>query len=315
MKVNHIYLFCILSTLFCACTSTTRQPREEAISTSVSSPSPSPSPITYDVICFQRHALSTMGVECDPDQIFKIPRGTEVTTYLETKTSVQSGKNTINGFRTDKQTEKISDSEMESLSSQDSRIYVLDMTSDTVLVGSLLSGEKHKIYACKVNVFNRNDGKFQLFGQGEFQKLGEDTSKFIFTAGDTEIKQQEPTIPPSTTPSSSSNSEPSNPSATSNSATKFIQVYYQLLNDRSYRTAWGRLSTKFQLKSNDYKQWWDKVKNIRVDNVKSISQNENEAIVEAQISYELKDGRIKQDRDKQLHLLWNKNKNEWEIDG
>jgi hypothetical protein len=98
------------------------------------------------------------------------------------------------------------------------------------------------------------------------------------------------------------------------SAVTFVEIYYQLLNERNYKNAWSRLSTNFQSKAQDYKQWWDKVKSIRVSNVKNISQNKNSATIEARISYELKDGRIKQDDNKRIYLIWNKTKNEWEID-
>jgi hypothetical protein len=155
------------------------------VSSSVSNPSPTPSPINYDIICFQRHDFSTMGVKCNPDQIFKIPRGTEVTTYLETKTSVQSGKYITISFTATKQTEKISISEMESLSSKDSQVYVMNSDSK-VSVGSAFF-RQGEAYSAKVSIFDRNSGKFKLFGEGAIQKLGEDNSKFIFTAGDTDI--------------------------------------------------------------------------------------------------------------------------------
>jgi hypothetical protein len=119
---------------------------------SSSSPVQSSSPVVYDVICFPQSGLLTTGVSCQPENIFKVPRGTKVTAYLQTVTSVQQGSNINTSFTTDTKSdeEKISVSEMESLSLKDAKIYVV-----TREVG----------------------GRFDIFAQGEFQKLGEDTSR------------------------------------------------------------------------------------------------------------------------------------------
>jgi hypothetical protein len=262
-------------------------------------------PITYDIVCFQLHSFSNIGIRCDPDNVHKISRGAEVTVYLKTETSVQQGNYISVHFNANKSTEKISVSEMESLSSGNSQVYVVD--SELKYFGGVRSAST---YSAEVNIFDRSSGKFKLLGEGETQELGNDKSKFTFIAGDVDVKN--------TTEQASEQPKPNesvpNQGSTHPSAAEFIQSYYQLLNERNYKNAWSKLSTGFQGKSPDYKQWWDKVKNIRVSSVKNISQNENTAIVEAQISYELKDGRVKQDDNKQINLIWNKAKNEWEID-
>jgi hypothetical protein len=306
--VHTFIIFFSVASLSSCQNNTNNEPKVTKFGNSNSAESPITTvPITYDVICFQRRSFSTMGVECSPDQIFKIPRGTKVTTYLKTETSVQQGRNINISFDTDKSTEKISISEMESLSSKDSQVYVMNSHLNTPLTTGILPAG----YTAQVNIFDRSSGKFKVFGQGVIQQLGEDNSKFIFTAGDTDIKDTTGKVPEQPEPNQSVTSSQG---STHPPAERFIETYYQSLNERNYRNAWGKLSKSFQRKSEDYKKWWDKVKNIRVENVKSISQNENAAIVEAQISYELKDGRLKQDGNKQIHLLWNKAKNEWEID-
>lgn len=266
-----------------------------------STPSNSPSPVAYDVICFPQSGLFVSGIKCQPENIFKIPRGTKVTAYLKTVTSVQSGSNVTSYFKTNGNQEKISVSEMESLSSNDAKIYVIE---------SKLGGN-FDLYAIRVLLFNKNSGKFDVFAQGGFQKSGEDTSEFIFTSGDTDIRYIPNSIPEA--PSPGNNYSPTQ-NSTHPSAVTFVEIYYRLLNERNYKNAWSRLSTNFQRKSQDYKQWWDKVKSIKIDSIQNVSQNDNAAIVDAKITYELKDGRLKKDESKRIYLTWNKTKNEWEID-
>jgi hypothetical protein len=118
-------------------------------------------------------------------------------------------------------------------------------------------------------------------------------------------------------PSATSSVSPEKPPSQESShpsAVEFVKTHYQLLNNRDYKATWNRLSTRFQRKSKDYLEWWDKVNSIQVGTIKSISQNNEAAIVDAEISYEMKDGRTKQDENRRIHLLWNQSRNAWEID-
>jgi hypothetical protein len=148
-----------------------------------STPINSPVPVAYDVLCFkQTNTLLISGIRCDPSSdIFKIPRKTNVKTYLKTKVSVQQGSEVFSSFKAENKGDKITMSEMESLAAQDSNIYAIGATTD-LRQGPII------IYAIRVYLFNKVSGEFKVFGQGEFQDAGDDKSEFTFTTGDIETK-------------------------------------------------------------------------------------------------------------------------------
>ena len=146
-----------------------------------------PTPVVYDVICFDESTMISSGINCSPTGTFRVQRGTEVETYINSSTSVQSGQKMIPSFRTKvNDAEKISLEDMESLSKGGAVVYAID---------SVLNYRSNNL-AVRVLIFDKNSGKFQTFGAGEFQKHGEETSKFIFTSGDMEVKKTTTEMPP-----------------------------------------------------------------------------------------------------------------------
>jgi hypothetical protein len=340
MRFNRFFLLPLLVTLTTfvigcgSSTVTTTNTDSSTINSASVSPSTS-NPVKYSVVCFSQSYANKCG-----DQYYKVPEGTTVKAYLK-KTGGGIGGNVVyeSSMNIVGNYEVITRSESDELVNNGAKAYLIVELSVRFFDRS--SGEFVDIPEYIYTKFEEeifDPGKETIFTTGETFKLieissaeelnkittrkswnslcggarlGYATCKLRKVVSYSDIKD--------TTGQASQQPEP-NKSAVSNqasahpSAAEFIQKYYQLLNERNYSNSWNKLSTNFQNKSQDYKQWWDKVKNIRVSSVKNISQDENMAIVEAQISYELKDGRVKQDDNKQIHLLWNKAKNEWEID-
>jgi hypothetical protein len=287
-------------------------------SPSANSPTPQAEPIKYSVVCFAQNYYSS---RCQ-DTYYKIPEGVSIEVYLE-KTGGGISENV--GYKSmfkvlDGKQEIISKSESDMLVNNGAKAYSIG----TLHVHFFDSSKNEFISVPGFQKQEQISGNYNFIEKIRFTTG--DTFKIInmsFSERDTNpdwicgawtssctVTKLVPYKSISTiTEASSPSQESSHPSAA-----EFIQTYYQLLNERNYSNSWGKLSTNFQQRSQDYKQWWDKVKNIRVSSVKNISQDENMATVEAQISYELKDGRVKQDDNKQIHLIWNKTKNEWEID-
>lgn len=98
---------------------------------------------------------------------------------------------------------------------------------------------------------------------------------------------------------------------------KAIQDYYQLINQRQYSVAWGNLSSRFQNVKpdnnyNNYEEWWNQVNSVTIDSINVIEKNNNTAIVDASLSYFMKDGRKINDPSR-ITLVLNSN-SKWLID-
>ena len=101
--------------------------------------------------------------------------------------------------------------------------------------------------------------------------------------------------------------------------TEAIEDYYSLVNKEQYRTAWNKLSLKFQLRSKsptayqDYTSWWNKVSQVKVINPKLIQEENTTAIVDSSLQYYMKGGR-KWGHLLRLYLIWDEEKELWLID-
>jgi hypothetical protein len=300
------------------------------------SPTPPAKVVKYSVICFAQEYSN----KCS-DQYYKIEEGTTIEFYLEkTGGGISERIGYQSGFKALGNKEIISKSESDGLVNSGSKAYKIaplyvqffdaSIGNFTDVSGlkkpkevngeynftekiRFITGDNFEMVKVNLEYYDNNPNRKRENWWTDYQSNPEyrngdwiceykycKTNKLVPYKSTSKVAEENLSSPESI---------PTHPSAV-----EFIQKYYQLLNERNYSNAWSQLSTNFKQKSKDYIQWWNKVKNIRVENVKSISQNENAAIVEAQISYELKDGRLKQDGNKQIHLLWNRAKNEWEID-
>lgn len=97
---------------------------------------------------------------------------------------------------------------------------------------------------------------------------------------------------------------------------RFIQEHYSLLNQRLYETTWKNLAPEFQSQAGGfsaYIDWWNSVQQIDVGEVRVLSQNEEEAVVDARLSYLMKKGTVSQDPKSRIYLRWNESLASWQF--
>jgi hypothetical protein len=86
-----------------------------------------------------------------------------------------------------------------------------------------------------------------------------------------------------------------------------IKTYYQNINLRKYPEAWTMLSPRFQKAVskddyNDYQQWWDKVASVEVGSITLVRESENVAIVNADLTYKMRNGKEIKDSKTEIFL-------------
>ncbi len=129
----------------------------------------------------------------------------------------------------------------------------------------------------------------------------------------------------STSPTTTSNNTSDNSSSIQPlerpSPSEMIKEYYIGLNNREYQTTWNSLSTYFQNLSGsrdpngDYIKWWNSVRRTNIGEVRTVSQTQNEATVDAQLQYVMKTGRTVTDKKNRIYLIWNNSDGKWLING
>lgn len=94
----------------------------------------------------------------------------------------------------------------------------------------------------------------------------------------------------------------------------FIQDHYAALNNRLYNRTWNNLTPGFKNKSGgfaSYEDWWNSVESIDIGQVRVIEQSDTKAIVDAQLSYNMKKGTLYKDPKSRIELVWNQDNNSW----
>ncbi len=103
---------------------------------------------------------------------------------------------------------------------------------------------------------------------------------------------------------------------------EFVINYYQKLQKRQYEEAWKNLSDEWKrthgenntpYSYTEYATWWNGVNEIRIGTINEVEIQDDRAIVDAELVYIKKDGRIIQDKTNYAKLIWNPVKNNWEI--
>ncbi|MEB3219247.1 MAG: protein kinase [Nostocales cyanobacterium 94392] len=99
-----------------------------------------------------------------------------------------------------------------------------------------------------------------------------------------------------------------------------VENYYLIINQGQYKTAWNQLSPEF--KSNkrlhpkgyfSYLSWWKgKVETVNIDQVTILEANQNTAIVDASLSYLMKNGRIAPSTVR-FFLVWDAQNSKWVV--
>jgi serine/threonine protein kinase, bacterial len=128
-------------------------------------------------------------------------------------------------------------------------------------------------------------------------------------------------IQPSVSPNSATqNSAPSQPVVSALLPAQSVQIYYSSLNSRQYQTGWNYLSTEFQnnkaVHENGYQsflEWWTKVKQINIQEVVPVSQNSQEAVVDANLTYVMNKGSVSSES-LRYFLGWDATTGKWRIE-
>ena len=63
-----------------------------------------------------------------------------------------------------------------------------------------------------------------------------------------------------------------------------------------------------------YQEWWSSVESVRVNEIRVLEEERDQARVEVSVTYQMEDGRVSNDR-QQLIWRWQESGNLWVIDG
>lgn len=98
---------------------------------------------------------------------------------------------------------------------------------------------------------------------------------------------------------------------------EFVRNHYTELNRRNYDYTWRNLTPDFQQKAtgfSNYLDWWNSVREVQIGRIYVIEQNQNSAIVDAELQYTKNDGDIFVDPNSRIYLVWNSQSNSWLLD-
>ncbi len=150
-----------------------------------------------------------------------------------------------------------------------------------------------------------------------------------FTSSDSQKLEARTSTVRNNSPSPSPSQQPSNPTqqlnresgASSNPSEPDTAVvsHYKLLQNKQLDTAWNNLSANFRGPNTsqglqEYKKWWNSVNNLNSSNVKTLEKSESQAVVYADISYQVSSGKMINDENKYIYLIWSNREQKWLID-
>lgn len=95
---------------------------------------------------------------------------------------------------------------------------------------------------------------------------------------------------------------------------EFVRDHYLALNDRNYRETWDHLSPNFKniaVSYSEYQKWWNSVREIRIGNIETVKENEDNAIVNAELWYVMNTGKLVKDSKSRIYLIWNESEKSW----
>ena len=104
------------------------------------------------------------------------------------------------------------------------------------------------------------------------------------------------------------------PTIVRENAGDFVRNYYIAIMNREYDRTWNSLSPRFQKISPtyyEYEKWWNKVQDIYIGDIQVIGQNSDRAIVNAELSYLLENGRVYEDKKTRIYLIWDNDNDGW----
>jgi hypothetical protein len=117
--------------------------------------------VRYDVVCFAEPGFSIGSIRCDATSIYKVPRGTKITTFFKRTTGLQHDNDSAVSFTTSTIKQQISTAEMESLVSRGADIYAMYYQIPSIL-------QKYPTQSI-VDIFDVKSGKFKKFAKARNQ--------------------------------------------------------------------------------------------------------------------------------------------------
>jgi serine/threonine protein kinase, bacterial len=158
-----------------------------------------------------------------------------------------------------------------------------------------------------------------LIGMGLFTSVGVIISPYLFN------RQTPENTPISANPIDNNSGVDSNPTPTADPIPKIspedaVYNYYAYINQGQYETGWNQLSIDHQNDTNrhpkgynSYLEWWTSVKSVTVISTNLITENEDYALVETILRYEMNKSKPFEQK-LQFHFIWDESKNIWLVD-
>lgn len=97
---------------------------------------------------------------------------------------------------------------------------------------------------------------------------------------------------------------------------EFVRNYYAGINNHYYEETWNKLTNGKQRESQgwqSYLEWWNSVRSVQVDNIILLSHSDDTALLKADFSFSMENGRFSQENGKRIYLVWNHDSNNWLI--
>jgi hypothetical protein len=137
-------------------------------------------------------------------------------------------------------------------------------------------------------------------------------SKLLFPPAPQPISSVTPTPLPSAADTPSPN--PVNP--LNLSPIEFVKEYYVGINNKNYGKTWNQLTSAKQRESGgweSYLQWWNSVREVRVDNISLFSQSDDTALLKGDFSFSMNSGKTATENNKRIYLIRDKHSQTWLI--
>lgn len=137
-------------------------------------------------------------------------------------------------------------------------------------------------------------------------------SKLLFPPAPQPISSVTPTPLPSPVDTPS----PTSVNPLNLSPIEFVREYYTSINNRNYSETWNQLTAGKQRESGgreSYLQWWNSVREVRVDNISVLSQSDDAALLKADFWFSLESGKITTENNKRIYLIWSEDSKSWLI--
>ncbi|MBZ0294908.1 MAG: hypothetical protein K8L99_20265 [Anaerolineae bacterium] len=102
-----------------------------------------------------------------------------------------------------------------------------------------------------------------------------------------------------------------------------VREYYELVSDEQLTTTWAMLSDDFKETFNccgpdydydGYVDWWTSVDHVEMNNLRTVAQSTNRAVVYVELAYHMKAGGVSEDKEPYIELEYDPAQNAWLFD-